>query len=162
MKPVLFGLMALFSGLAQAQLFGGADWQEGPVPAPPAFNLDRLLRFEVDSRSALVYAIDPQTLSVSEADRVVRYVVVATSPSGVRNIFFEGLRCPTGQVKTYARYADGRWIVAADPPWRDMAGRPSRHAFALARQGACNNAGTPVTAQEVVRNLRTGPSDAAR
>ena len=162
MKLLLAGLMTLLAGVAQAQLFGAADWQEGPVPAPPAFNLDRLLRFEVDSRSSLVYAIDPQTLSVSEADRVVRYVVVATSSSGVRNIFFEGIRCPTAQVKTYARYADGRWIVAADPPWQDMAGRPSRHAFALARQGACNNAGSPVTAQEVVRSLRASSTDAAR
>lgn len=162
MRRLLAGLMALLTGVAQAQLFGATDWQEGPVPAPPAFNLERLLRFEVDARSSLVYAIDPQTLSVSETDRVVRYVVVATSPSGVRNIFFEGIRCPTAQVKTYARYADGRWIVAADPPWQDMAGRPSRHAFALARQGACNNAGTPVTAQEVVRSLRAGPSDIGR
>ena len=149
-------------GLAQAQLFGDSQWQEAPVPAPPAFSLDRLLQFEVNPNSSLVYAIDPQTLSISPADRVVRYVLVATSPSGVRNVFYEGIRCSAAQVKTYARHADGRWIVAADPPWQDMANRPSRHALQLARQGACDNSGTPSSVGDIVRALRTGPNVSTR
>ena len=139
---------------AQAQLLGDAAWQEAEVPEPPAFNLERLLRFEVNPNSSLVYAIDPQTLSISPQDRVVRYVIVASSPGGVRNVFYEGIRCPAGQVKTYARYSEGRWIKLSDPQWQDMASRPSRHALQLARQGGCDNSGTPLRVDDIVRSLR--------
>jgi hypothetical protein len=139
---------------AQAQLLGDAAWQEAEVPEPPAFNLERLLRFEVNPNSSLVYAIDPQTLSISPQDRVVRYVIVASSPGGVRNVFYEGIRCPAGQVKTYARYSEGRWIKLSDPQWQDMASRPSRHALQLARQGGCDNSGTPLRSDDILRALR--------
>jgi hypothetical protein len=139
---------------AQAQLLGDAAWQEAEVPEPPAFSLERLLRFEVNPNSSLVYAIDPQTLSISPQDRVVRYVIVASSPGGVRNVFYEGIRCPAGQVKTYARYSEGRWIKLSDPQWQDMASRPSRHALQLARQGGCDNSGTPLRPYDILRALR--------
>jgi hypothetical protein len=154
MKRALLALCLTGAALAQAQIFGDSNWQEGPVPPPPDFQVDRLLRFEVNPNSPLVYAIDPQTLSISAADRVVRYVVVATSPSGVRNVFYEGIRCPSGQVKTYARHSEGRWHLSSDPQWQDMASRPSRHAWQLARQGACDSGGTPSQAQDVLRALR--------
>ncbi len=153
MKRALCAAGLLLWAQAQAQIFGGAAWQEGDIPEPPAFNLERLLRFEVNPSSSLVYAIDPQTLSISPQDRVVRYVIVASSPGGVRNVFYEGIRCPAGQVKTYARYSEGRWIKLSDPQWQDMASRPSRHALQLARQGACDNGGTPTRADDIVRAL---------
>lgn len=153
MKRTLCLLVLAVSGFAHAQIFGDANWQEGPVPEPPAFQLDRLLRFDVNPNSAMVYAIDPQTLSISASDRVVRYVLIASSPTGVKNVFYEGIRCPTGQVKTYARHSEGRWVVASDPQWQDMASRPSRHAWQLARQGACQDSGTPSQVQSIVRSL---------
>lgn len=162
MRRLLMFLVCWGSALAQAQLFGDTNWQEAAAPPPPAFSLDRLLTFEVNPNSSLVYAIDPQTLSISPADRVVRYVVVATSPSGVRNVFYEGIRCSVAQVKTYARYADGRWVIAADPPWQDMAGRPSRHAMQLARQGACDNTAAPLRVDDILRALRAVPGVSTR
>ena len=154
MKRALLAVCLAGAALVQAQIFGDSNWQEGPVPPPPDFQVDRLLRFDVNPNSTLVYAIDPHTLSISAADRVVRYVVVATSPSGVRNVFYEGIRCPSGQVKTYARHSEGRWHMSSDPQWQDMAGRPSRHALQLARQGACDSGGTPLQAQDILRALR--------
>jgi hypothetical protein len=162
MKRALLALCLAGAALAQAQILGDSNWQEGPVPAPPDFDVERLLRFEVNASSSLVYAIDPQTLSISAADRVVRYVVVATSPSGVRNVFYEGIRCPTGQVKTYARHSQGRWHMSSDPQWQDMALRPSRHAWQLARQGACDSGGTPSQVQDVLRALRQNTVQMAR
>jgi len=141
-------------GGARAGLLDDESWQEGPVPPPPAFSLDRLLRFEVNPNSALVYGIDPQTLSISREDRVVRYVVVATSPTGVRNAFYEGIRCATGEVRTYARHSGQQWVMASDPPWQPMVTRSSRHALQLARQGACDSAGTPLRVEDVLRALR--------
>jgi len=162
MKRALLALCLTGAALAQAQIFGDPNWQEGPVPPPPDFHVERLLRFEVNPNSPLVYAIDPQTLSISVADRVVRYVVVATSPSGVRNVFYEGIRCPSGQVKTYARHSEGRWHMGSDPQWQDMASRPSRHAWQLARQGACDSGGTPLHAQDILRALRHSPVQMVR
>ena len=83
-----------------------------------------------------------------------RHVVVASSPSGSRNVFYEGIRCPTAEVKTYARHNGDKWVMASDPKWQPMALQSSRHAFALARQGACENAGTPSRAEDVVRTLK--------
>ena len=154
MRPLLVLASLLVWTQAQAQIFGGGPWQEAQVPEPPAFSVERLLRFEVNPNSSLVYAIDPQTLSISPDDRVVRYVLVASSPDGVRNVFFEGIRCPVGQVKTYARHSQGRWVAINDPQWQDMVSRPSRHALQLARQGACDNAATPSKVEDIVRALR--------
>lgn len=148
-------LMCLGAVAVQAQVADESQWQEAEVPAPPpGWRLDRLLRFEGPPQSALSYAIDPQTIRISPSDRVVRYVFVASSPSGVRNVFYEGIRCATAQVRTYARHDGQAWVMLNDSAWAPMASRPSRHALYLARQGACDNAGTPVRAADVIRALQ--------
>lgn len=164
MKPALaWCALACWAGmgLAQAQWLGESNWQEGEVPEPPAFSLEGLVRFEVHPNSPMVYEIDPRTIVISPSDRVVRYVVVVRSPSGGRNVFYEGIRCPTAEVKTYARHNGSAWVALSEPLWSPMASRPSRHTAQLARQGACEGAGTPLKAEDVVRalqqNLRVNP-----
>lgn len=159
MKPALVCCaLACWASLglapAQAQFLGDPNWQEGDIPAPPAFSLEGLIRFEVNPDSPMVYAIDPRTIHISPSDRVVRYVVVVRSPSGGRNVLYEGIRCPTGEVKTYARHNGQAWVPLAEPLWTPMAGRPSRHTAQLARQGACDGAGTPLRPEDVVRALQ--------
>lgn len=145
----------VFSGArAQSLWLDDGAWKEGEIPAPPAFSMDRLIRFEVNPNSPLVYAVDPQTITLSPADRVLRYVVVARSPSGGRNVFYEGIRCATAEVKTYARHTGEAWVMMAEPQWAPMASRPSRHALMLSRQGACDHASTPMQPADVVRALR--------
>jgi hypothetical protein len=151
--PAVFLTACISCGAATAGLLDDPNWQEGAVPPPPAFSVERLLRFEVNPNSAMVYGIDPQTLSISSEDRVVRYVVVASSPSGGRNVLYEGIRCATAEVRTYARHNGQQWVLANDPPWQPMIARASRHALQLARQGACDNAGTPLRTEDVVRAL---------
>lgn len=146
--------ICLAASAVHSQLLTEEAWQEAEAPPPPAFSTERLLRFEVNPQSTMVYGVDPQTIQISPVDRVVRYVVVASSPEGARNVLYEGIRCPTGQVKTYARHNGQAWVMFTDPQWLPMALRPSRHALQLARQGACDNAGTPSNAQDVVRALR--------
>lgn len=155
-------VLCVCMGSAQAQLFGDANWQEAEVPPPPAFQMDRLISFEVNPNSSLVYAVDPQTLTISPTDRVVRYVVVASSPSGARNVFYEGIRCPTGEVKTYAHHNRQQWVMATNPQWLPMVSRPSRHALQLARQGACDQSGTPLRAEDIVRALQQAPGTGLR
>ena len=118
----------------------GPDWKESEVPAPPAFDASKLITFEVSTNSSLTYGVDPASIRISNSDGLVRYVMMATSAGGARNVMYEGIRCSTGEFKTYARYSpDGRWNTVANAEWRTMFGKmPSRHALQFARAGACD------------------------
>ena len=83
---------------------------------------------------SMKFGIDPATLAITP-DGIVRYVMVAVSPSGAVNAFYEGIRCATGEVKSYARAnASGVWTIVKTPEWRRLNdNQPSKHALALAR-----------------------------
>lgn len=144
-------------GTAHAQAYlDAADWKEIETPPPPAFDVTKLVTFEVSSNSALTYGIDPAAVMISTVDGVVRYVLVAYSASGSKNVMYEGLRCSTGEVKTYARYTpDGRWVPVTEPKWRSVFDISTpRHPLRFARAGACDS-GAPVgTVRELVAKLK--------
>lgn len=145
------------TALVQAQILkDDAPWVEAEVPAPPALNLGKLLTFDVPTSPGLVFGVDPAAIQISRADGVVRYVVVATSPSGARNVMYEGLRCATGEFKTYARYSpEGQWKPATGSEWRTVFGNmPSRHALRFAQAAACDGATATTTVEMVVSKLK--------
>lgn len=148
-------LLGLSLTAAAQNMVEDYDWKEGEVPPPPAFNAAKLLRFDVSSGSTLVYGVDPATLSIGK-DGIVRYVLVASSSTGARNVLYEGLRCSSGEFKTYARYLpEGSWAQVEKAEWRSMFGNmPSRHALQLARSGACNNSAPASSVGEIVRQLK--------
>ena len=132
------------------------EWKESDIPSPPAFDASTLVSFDVSPNSSLVYGVDPASISITKSDGVVRYVMVATSASGARNVMYEGIRCSTGEFKTYARYsADGKWSLISDPQWRSMFGNmPSKHPLRLAKAGACDNAAPATSVMEIVSRLK--------
>ena len=132
------------------------EWKESDVPPPPAFDAGKLVGLEVSPNASLVYGVDPASISITKSDGVVRYVMVATSASGARNVMYEGIRCSTGEFKTYARYsADGKWNPVSNPEWRSMFGNmPSKHPLRLAKAGACDNAAPASSAKEMVSRLK--------
>ena len=153
---VVAGMLGL-SSAAWAQFNPDAmDWKEGEVPLPPAFDVGKLMVFDVSAGSSLVYGVDPATLRIGK-DGIVRYVMVATSRSGARNVLYEGIRCSSGEFKTYARYsAEGVWRPVDNPEWRSMFGNmPSRHAVQFARTAACSNSAPTSSVEEIVRRLKT-------
>ena len=153
---VVAGMLGL-SFAAWAQFNPDAmDWKEGEVPLPPAFDVGKLMVFDVSAGSSLVYGVDPATLRIGK-DGIVRYVMVATSRSGARNVLYEGIRCSSGEFKTYARYsAEGVWRPVDNPEWRSMFGNmPSRHAVQFARTAACSNSAPTSSVEEIVRRLKT-------
>lgn len=160
LKPVFLAFWALafcLSGALGAQnQVDEPDWKESEVPAPPAFDVSKLVTFEVSAGSSLVYGVDPASISITQSDGVVRYVIVATSASGARNVMYEGLRCSTAEFKTYARYsADGRWSPVNNPEWRSLfASMPSRHALRFAQAGGCDNATAPSSVKVLVARLK--------
>ena len=133
-----------------------AEWKESEAPLPPPFDVNKLVIFDVPSSVSLVYGIDPATVSISKTDSLVRYVVVATSASGVRNIMYEALRCETGEFKIYARYSpSGKWDAVTTPQWRSVFDNmPSKHPLRLARAGACDAAAPVGSVRELVSKLK--------
>ncbi len=151
------GLLLCLSSTAWAQFaLEDPDWKESEVPPPPAFDISKLVTFEVSSNSSLVYGVDPASISISKSDSLVRYVMVATSASGARNVLYEAIRCSTGEFKTYARYSpEGRWNMVSNPEWRSLFGNmPSKHALRFAKAGACDNAAPAASVNELVSRLK--------
>lgn len=157
-RPLLRALVLAGLGIclsAHAQLVTpDPDWKETEAPPPPSFNKDRALPIEMPSFMTLKFGVDPDTINVT-SDGIIRYVMVATSPSGTVNAMYEGIRCSTGQVRTYARFTSGGWSESKDVEWRDWLSRmPSHHAAAFARQGACEGRAAAGPREAIVRNLR--------
>ena len=156
---VLIGLLlaCALSASAWAQLTpDDPDWKELETPPPPAFDIGKLVTFDVSATSSLVFGIDPASIRISQADGVVRYVMVASSASGAQNVMYEGIRCATGELKTYARYApEGGWKAVSQPEWRSLfSNMPSKHALQFARAGGCDNASVPQSVAVLVSRLK--------
>ena len=114
------------------------DWKEDVVPPAPAFSQDGGLRLDMPRHISVRVGIDPATIRVG-ADGVVRYVAIMRNSSGSVNAMYEGIRCATDEVKTYARVgSSGQWSALAEPAWKPVnSGAPSPHAWVFARQAAC-------------------------
>jgi hypothetical protein len=134
----------LLAGASHAQLApDDPDRVESEAPPPPAFSTDGLLPLAMPPYVSVQFGIAPATLSISE-DSIVRYVVVARNSTGSINAMFEGIRCATGEFKTYAR-ASGKadWTLVNEPQWRSLTdNQPSKHAWVFARQAACDGRAT--------------------
>ena len=141
---------------AQAQLVDAdPDWKEAEAPPPPALRTQGLVPLDMGS-SVLRWGVDPASISIAK-DGVVRYVVVAEGQGAV-NALYEGLRCSTGEVKLYARYAGDKWAPAAGADWKPLENRNAavRHSLAIARNGACIGHGTNRSPAEIARDLGRG------
>jgi hypothetical protein len=154
-------MMANMTTTVSAAVFtDSADWNEADVP-PPAYDISKLLIFEVTRSSPLVYGVDPASLSISKADGVVRYVVVASSPAGAKNVMYEGLRCSTGEVKIYARAKpDGSWVAVVNPEWKSVYDTSlPRHSLRFAQLAACQSSAPASSVRELVRKLKSPSSE---
>ena len=131
---------ALFAATARADSKPSdePEWIEGKIPPPPTFTTDKLIPIDMPRYVSVKVGVDPGSVSVG-VDGVVRYVVVMTNASGSINATYEGIHCVTDEVKTYARWSSsGSWSMIANPQWIGVnENMPSKHAMAIARQGAC-------------------------
>ena len=79
-----------------------STWTEKKVDTLPAMpQPGDLLPFNVSQNTPLQFALDGKSLTV-DSDGVIRYTVVITSPSGARNVNYEGIRCEDYSWKLYA------------------------------------------------------------
>lgn len=114
------------------------NWKEGAVKLPPYPGTADLIGFEVSAASDFKFFIDGASLSVGD-DGVVRYALVARSPSGVANVSYEGIHCSDGNYKIYAFGGpDKRWSRNALAQWRPIeASGPMRWHRVLERDFFC-------------------------
>lgn len=165
-KLVCLGLAALILGVSSnviGQVFvEDPDWKEVDVPTPPSFNKDKLIFVTMPPYVTLRFGVDPATLTITH-DGVIRYVMVAQSlgGSGTFTAMYEGIRCAAGEFKTYARFnASGQWVSVSNPQWRALTdNNTSKHALALARQGACDGRSARArSVQSIVSALKNPPT----
>ena len=159
-KIACLGLLLVgLNALAQAPI--DPDWKESDSPPPPSFDSARLIPIAMPSYVSLRFGIDPQTLAITP-DGIIRYVMVASNASGSINAMYEGLRCASREVKTYARYNSSReWSVVTNPQWKELnSALPSKHALALAQQGACEGFTPTGSAAAIINALKNTRSRA--
>ena len=154
-------LLVLAACAAPAEM---SDWErenlarEAPrdesVTPPPFPQRANLIEFPIADAGGFRFFVDGSTLSVDKQG-VVRYVLVAQSPSGTRNVSFEGLRCAGAQYRAYATgQSDGTWI-AARTTWQPLRNaRPWQ--MALYREYFCPQKVPIRDADEGVRALQAG------
>jgi len=152
---VMLGLLASAAALAQPQAIA-PEPGESEVPTPPAFDVKRLLPIEVSRASALTIGIDPATVTITPSG-VVRYVVIASSPSGAVNVMYEGIRCASAEYRVYARHHGERgWVSAQGQEWQSLRGSlRAQHPLALARAGVCDGPAPGNSPADIVRALRS-------
>ena len=97
------------------------NWKETDLSLPPYPKDAELIEFAVSSGATFRFFVDPASLSIGP-DGVVRYTLVARSPSGVSNISYEGIRCNSKSYKVYARGTGGRW-TPRQGEWREIEAR---------------------------------------
>lgn len=154
-KTLALCLLLACAGAGAQLLPDDPNWRESAVPAPPAFDLKRLIRVDSPAGSSLTFGIDPATLSMTP-EGVVRYVIVATGRDGGQNIMYEGIRCSAAQHRVYARYnAAAGWSPLQDGDWQPLYGSAAtRHALTLASAGVCKDRAVNRSAANIVRTLK--------
>jgi hypothetical protein len=129
-----------------------AGWTEVEVPPPPPVRTDSLVAVDVPG-TELRFGIDPQSVAIG-ADKVVRYVVVATSRSGAVNAMYEGVRCDRAEYRVYARYSGAAWNPV-DTEWKPLSESfEGRRVRAIAQAGVCRGHVPNIDAAQIVRDLR--------
>jgi hypothetical protein len=134
-----------------------SNWVENKVDTLPPLPSDRnLLPFDVSQNTPLQFYIDAASLSVG-SDGVVRYSVVVTSPSGARNINYEGIRCDNYTWRQYASLNETHdgWDRTVLSDWmRIENGNLNAYQAALYTDYFCDNRLPAGKGPEIVQNMR--------
>jgi hypothetical protein len=130
-------------------------WKESEVALPDYPRESDLIAVALAPTDTLKLYVDARSVSRA-ADEVLRATLVIESPSGTRNVFFDGMRCETREYKTYGIGSAGKALVAVkDPKWQDIPRLPhNAFRFHLYKHYACDGRSTALDARSFVRRLR--------
>lgn len=131
-------------------------WEEIAVQIPPQPKQENLIPFEtLNATASYSFGIDSQSIALG-SDGVIRYIVVATSQSGAKNISYEGIRCGTFEKKLYAfGRPDGVWARSRRDKWERIARRTGvNYQETLALEYFCQNKTVAGTTKDMLRRIR--------
>ena len=139
-------------------------WKEGATKLPTLPSDDSLLAVDMDGLpQGLKLYLDADELTLSDADRVLRFWVVIKSPAGAYNATYEGVRCDTSEFKIYAygrRHSKPNVRPVPKPIWRDIGSLPGDHfRRELAEDILCQGI-TPRSQPDIIQRIKYSPRDA--
>jgi hypothetical protein len=160
--PLTLALLLGLSSLAQAQQLGDEDevekeWKEVAAQLPPAPKPENLRAFYDSGTQA--FAIDLQSISLA-ADGTVRYTLVATSRTGVKNISYEAIRCASWEKKLYAfGHPDGSWSRSRRNEWQPIMGHAANQQHGtLAQEYFCEGNTVAGKTDAIIKRLKQNQS----
>ena len=163
LKNLLFPLLVFLSA-SQCVLAAGFDseyeekrWEEIEAQIPVFPKSESLTAFYVSATTDNKFTVDRDSISVG-ADGVVRYTLVVTSASGAQNVSYEGMRCTTGERRSYAfGRSDKTWSKARSNQWvKIQESTLNRHHAALYFEYFCPNGVIVFDLDEARMALRLG------
>ena len=130
-------------------------WEEQQAELPPYPKSENLARFYAGASTSFEFFVDTASINVGK-DGVVRYSLIARSPSGVLNVSYEGIRCSSRERKLYAfGRPDNNWSKARNSEWGAVIGSQSnRHHATLADDFFCPRGVIVKTAEGAVDALK--------
>ena len=136
-------------------------WTEQGVQLPAYPDDNHLVQVPVQVvGSDLGMFIDESTLTIGE-DGVVRYVLVMRAPRGAENVYFEGIRCATHELRSYAYGTSQSAWQTVDAAWESIQSTGmGRYREQLYRYYLCRPAMGTLTRREMLQRMRYGvPGD---
>lgn len=127
--------------------------QAVPLPAYP--DADALLPIEVDTAgSPFRFYLDPASLSLVDRS-VIRYTLVAESPSGARNVFYEGIHCMNRAFIAYAYGINGGFQAVSHLRWLPLSASGShQHHRGLHGAFFCDNLMIPIPPADIIDRVK--------
>jgi hypothetical protein len=140
---------------------GDRPWEEAQVQIPPLYDrkdLEEAVITQVQEGFSVL--VDKKQLSVGD-DGVLRYWLVLRSEQGAVNAYYEGMRCGTGEYKTYAfvvgRKNDRQVKPMPNARWQELKRvRGPNFRWELMRDYFCFY-GRPKPVEQIVYHLEAGP-----
>ncbi|HEV3104287.1 MAG TPA: CNP1-like family protein [Trinickia sp.] len=134
-----------------------SNWTENKVDTlPPLPQASNLIAFDVSLNTPLKFFVDAKSLTV-DTDGIVRYSVVVTSPSGARNVNYEGIRCDTYEWRLYAglNASHDGWDRTVENDWQRIEnGDLNAYHASLYQDYFCENKMPTGSTKSIVDNMR--------
>jgi hypothetical protein len=131
------------------------QWKESVVEPPPYPDDRNLIALPALPGDSLKVFVDRASLSRAD-DYVLRFTLVIESGSGARNVLFEGIRCETGEYKTYGYgAAGGKLEPLKTATWRPIENLgQNAYRWRLYRHYVCTDSLSARGPEEFLRELQ--------
>lgn len=147
-----------FTGYADQEI--AEPWRELSVTIPPFPNEKNLQQVPVPAINSMRLSLDKTSIDLAQ-DGVVRFVYIIESQTGVRNVFYDGIRCATREYKTYAfGDTDSKFVVLQDAQWHDLPYHENNtFRYTLSKHYICDKSYVPRSPRAILRAIRLQDDD---